>query len=302
MKSFGPGSFPSKQMIGDYLSITKPAIASLNVFVGVATMLLAVGLYYLNTYSMVLLVAAGFLAAGGAGALNCFLERRTDSRMNRTRNRAIPSGRISSNGALALGLGFSILGVGLATFLNELTAAFIGIGVFWYVLVYTLWLKPRTKWNIVIGGAAGSFSALAGWAAVTGSISLTAFLVALLIFLWTPGHFWGLAMAKSDEYASIQIPMLPVVDGAHKSAMYTALSNFALLPFTIGLFALTASRSNFLALLILGTALIAFNARFLLANLRMIKNPAPTNAWRVFKMSISYLFVILLIVVAAHLV
>jgi protoheme IX farnesyltransferase len=187
-------------------------------------------------------------------------------------------------------------------FLNELTAAFIGVGVFWYVLVYTLWLKPRTKWNIVIGGAAGSFSALAGWAAVTGSISLVAFLVALLIFLWTPGHFWGLAMAKADEYASVQVPMLPVVDGAHKSAIYTALSNIALFPFTVGLFALTASRANYIALIILGIALVAFNARFLLANFRMIKNPIPTNAWRVFKMSISYLFVILLIVVLAHLV
>jgi protoheme IX farnesyltransferase len=302
MKSASHVSLPSAQMIGDYLSITKPAIAALNVFVGVATMLLAAGLYYLNAYSVMLLVVAGFLAAGGAGALNCFLERRIDSGMNRTRNRAIPSGRISANGALALGLGFSIVGVALATLLNVLTAAFIGVGVFWYVFVYTLWLKPRTKWNIVIGGAAGSFSALAGWAAITGSISLIAFLVALLIFLWTPGHFWGLAMAKSDEYASIQIPMLPVVDGTHKSAMYTAFSNFALFPFTVGLFALTASKANYPALLIFGIALIALNVRFLLANLRMIRNPAPTNAWRVFKMSISYLFVILLLVVAAHLV
>jgi protoheme IX farnesyltransferase len=183
-----------------------------------------------------------------------------------------------------------------------LTAAFIGVGVFWYVLVYTLWLKPRTKWNIVIGGAAGSFSALAGWAAVTGSVSLVAFLVALLIFLWTPGHFWGLAMAKEDEYALVQIPMLPVVDGVHKSAIYTALSNIALFPFTVGLFVLTASRANYAALVILGVALFAFNSRFLLANIRMIKNPVPTNAWRVFKMSISYLFVILLIVVLAHFV
>ncbi len=302
MKSVGHGSLPSVQMIGDYLSITKPAIAALNVFVGVATMLLAAGLYYLNAYSVMLLVVAGFLAAGGAGALNCFLERRIDSRMNRTRNRAIPSGRISANSALALGLGFSIVDVALATLLNVLTAAFIGVGVFWYVLIYTLWLKPRTKWNIVIGGAAGSFSAFAGWAAVTGSISLIAFLVALLIFLWTPGHFWGLAMAKSEEYASVQVPMLPVVEGMRTSAIYTALSNIALFPFTLGLLALTASRANLLVLLILGSALIAFNTRFLIANLRMLKNPAPTNAWRVFKMSISYLFLILLIVVAAHLV
>jgi protoheme IX farnesyltransferase len=289
-------------MIGDYLSITKPAIAALNVFVGVATMLLAAGLYGLNAYSLLLLVAAGFLAAGGAGALNCFLERRLDSRMSRTRNRAIPSGRISSRGALALGVVFSVVGVLLAVLLNELTAALIGVGVFWYVFVYTLWLKPRTKWNIVIGGAAGSFSALAGWAAATGSISVIAFLVASLIFLWTPGHFWGLAMAKSSEYASVNVPMLPVVDGMRTSAVYTALSNLALFPFTVGLFALTASTTNVLAVIILGIALMAFNARFLIANLKMIKNPVPTNAWRVFKMSISYLFVILLIVVAAHLV
>ena len=302
MKSAGHIALPSSQAIGDYLSITKPAIASLNVFVGVATMLLAVEFYHLNALPLVLLIAAGFLSAGGAGALNCFLERRIDSHMNRTRNRAVPSGRISANGALALGLAFSIGGVALATLLNELTAAFIGVGVFWYVLVYTLWLKPRTKWNIVIGGAAGSFSALAGWAAVTGSMSVIGFLVALLIFLWTPGHFWGLAMAKADEYASVQVPMLPVVDGVHKSAIYTALSNIALFPFTVGLFALTASRANYVALVILGVALVAFNARFLLANFRMIKNPVPTNAWRVFKMSISYLFVILLIVVLAHLI
>jgi protoheme IX farnesyltransferase len=301
MKSSGHDSFLSLRTIGDYLSITKPAIASLNVFVGVATMLLAVGLYYLNAYSMLLLVVAGFLAAGGAGALNCYLERRLDSRMNRTRERAIPSGRISARGALIVGLSSSILGVALATLLNELTAAFIAVGVFWYVFVYTMWLKRKTKWNIVIGGAAGSFSALAGWAAVTGSVSLIAFLVALLIFLWTPGHFWGLAMAKSSEYASVNVPMLPVVDGLRTSAVYTALSNVALFPFTIGLFALAASRVNVIALAVLGIALVAFNARFLLANWRMINNPIPMNAWRVFKMSISYLFVILLIVVTAHL-
>jgi len=302
MNSSAHGTFLSKETIGDYLSITKPAIAGLNVFVGVATMLLATGFHLLDPYSLLLLVGAGFLAAGGAGALNCFIERRTDSCMNRTKSRAIPAGRISSRGALALGAVFSIVGVLLATLLNELTAAFIGLGVFWYVFVYTLWLKPRTKWNIVIGGAAGSFSALAGWAAVTGSISLVAFLVAMLIFLWTPGHFWGLAMAKSSEYASINVPMLPVVDGAHTSAVYTALSNVALFPFTLGLFALTASTENILALVILAMALIAFNARFLLANLKMIKNPVPMNAWRVFKMSISYLFVIMLIVVTAHLI
>jgi len=183
-----------------------------------------------------------------------------------------------------------------------LTASLIGLGVFWYVFVYTLWLKPRTKWNIVVGGAAGSFSALAGWAAVTGSISFVAFLVALLIFLWTPGHFWGLAIAKVDEYANVQVPMLPVVDGVNRSAVYTALSNIALLPFTVGLFALTANQGSMILLILLGVALIVFNVRFVIANLRMIKTPTPMSAWRVFKMSISYLFVTLLLVLAAHLI
>jgi len=109
-------------------------------------------------------------------------------------------------------------------------------------------------------------------------------------------------MAKADEYASVKVPMLPVVEGARKSAIYTGLSNIALFPFTVGLFTLTASRANYVALVILGVALVAFNARFLLANFQMIKSPVPINAWRVFKMSISYLFVVLLIVVLAHLV
>jgi protoheme IX farnesyltransferase len=287
--------------LNDYVGLMKPAIAILNVFVGVATMLLAVNFGSRVAIPLLLIILAGYLSAAGAGALNCFLERRLDAQMNRTRGRALPSGRISANGALLFGLVFSISGVVLAVILlNALTALFIGLGVFWYVAVYTLWLKPRTKWNIVIGGAAGSFSALAGWAAATGSISLVGFLVALLIFLWTPGHFWGLAIAKAKEYAKIQVPMLPVVDGAQRTAFYTALSNVALFPFTIGLFALTTYEGNFYATILLGSILVAFNVWFLIANLKMIKNPASMNAWRVFKMSTSYLFVVLLLVVMAH--
>jgi protoheme IX farnesyltransferase len=300
MRSIAPSNHFASNL-ADYFGMTKPAIALLNVFVGLATMLLAVGLHVVTPTAVVLLGLAGFLSAGGAGALNCFLERRLDFQMGRTRNRPLPSGRASPNATLAFGLALSISGVTLAAFyLNILTASFIALGVFWYVFVYTLWLKPRTKWNIVIGGAAGSFSALAGWAAVSGSISLVALLVASLIFLWTPGHFWGLAIAKTDEYAKVQVPMLPVVDGVKTSAFYTALSNIALFPFTLGLFTLTADKGNLLALTALGGILVAYNLRFLAANLKMMKHPAPTSAWRVFKMSIVYLFVVLLLIVAAH--
>jgi protoheme IX farnesyltransferase len=302
MRSTGHGDL-FLHNLSDYFSMTKPAIASLNVFVGLATMLLAVGLHVVTANSLLLLGVAGFLAAAGAGALNCFIERRIDSQMNRTRHRPLPSGRVSANAAFSFGLVLSVSGVALAAlFLNALTASFIALGIIWYVLVYTLWLKRRTKWNIVIGGAAGSFSALAGWAAVTGSISLVAFLVAFLIFLWTPGHFWGLAIAKAKEYAKVQVPMLPVVDGAQKSAIYAAVSNIALFPFTVGLFALTAYQGNIWAFILLGGILIAYNARFLVANFRMMRHPLPVSAWRVFKMSIVYLFVVLFLVVAAHLV
>lgn len=288
--------------ISDYVGMTKPTIALLNVFVGVATMLLAVGLNIVTATSLLSLCVTGFLAAAGAGALNCFLERRLDSGMNRTRHRPLPSGRISAAGAAVFGITLSITGVVLsALLLNALTALFIALGVFWYVFVYTLWLKPRTKWNIVIGGAAGSFSALAGWAAVTGSISLIAFIVAMLIFLWTPGHFWGLAIAKREEYAKVQVPMLPVVDNAKTSSLYTAISNVALFPFTLGLFMLTA-RGNILLVMLLGGLLVVFNLRFLAANWIMLRNPAPMSAWHVFKMSISYLFVILSLVVVAHII
>jgi len=302
MHATGHSSFVVRNL-SDYFALTKPAIALLNVFVGLATMLLAVGFHIVTVPSLLLLGVAGFLSAAGAGALNCYLERRLDFQMNRTRHRPLPSGRTSANAAFSLGLILSTSGVALAAFLlNALTASFIALGVCWYVLVYTLWLKPRTKWNIVIGGAAGSFSALAGWAAVTGSISAVALLVAFLIFLWTPGHFWGLAIAKSDEYAKAQVPMLPVIDGMRTSARYTALSNVALFPFTVGLFALTANPSNLVVLIILGIILIAYNARFLVANLRLVKHPAVASAWSVFKMSIAYLFVVLLLVVTAHLV
>lgn len=298
MTSASNSHFP---VLMDYLNLTKPAIASLNVFVGVATLLLAPHLDGAAAIPLLFLVVSGFLAAAGAGALNSFIERDIDLSMNRTRHRPLPSHRVSLKGAGILGAAFSLGGIMIAAiFLNALTAALIGLGIFWYVFIYTLWLKPRTKWNIVIGGVAGSFSALAGWSAVTGSISLESFLVALLVFLWTPGHFWGLAIAKEKEYAKVHIPMLPVVDGAKRSAFYTAASNFALFPFTLALFALTAHSGNAIALILLGLALVAYNARFFLANLRMIQNPLPTSAWRVFKMSIVYLFVVMMIIVAAH--
>jgi protoheme IX farnesyltransferase len=284
----------------DYLNVTKPAIAMLNVFVGISCVLLAAGMNA-PLETLVFVFAAGFFSAGGAGALNCYLERDLDGRMNRTKHRPIPGHRVSPETALLFGLVLSVGGVALAAlFLNLLTAFFIGMGAVWYVFVYTLWLKPRTKWNIVIGGAAGSFSALAGWAAVTGSVGIEAMLVALLIFLWTPGHFWGLAIAKAKEYASAEVPMLPVVEGINRTSVYAAVSNALLFPFTILLFALSVAWYNIPVAAITAAILVGLNIRFLLANIRMVKQPAPLNAWRVFKLSAQYLFIVMILVVVAH--
>jgi protoheme IX farnesyltransferase len=284
----------------DYLNVTKPAIALLNVFVGISCVLLAAGTAA-PLETLVLVFAAGFFSAGGAGALNCYLERDLDGRMNRTKHRPLPGHRVSPGTALFFGLVLSVGGVALAAlFLNLLTAFFVAMGAVWYVFVYTLWLKPRTKWNIVIGGAAGSFSALAGWAAVTGTIGIEAMLVAILIFLWTPGHFWGLAIAKAKEYASVEVPMLPVVEGVNRTSVYAAVSNGLLFPFTILLFVLSVGWNNIPVAVIAGAILIGLNIRFLVANIRMVKEPAPLNAWRVFKLSAQYLFIVMILVVVAH--
>ncbi len=292
----------SQSLVSDYASALKPPISLLNVFVGVVAVLLAVGLH--ASFEVVLITGvSGFLAAGGASALNCYVDRELDRRMTRTRNRPIPDGRIPASNILLLGLLLSITGIMLAVLeLNLLTGLLIGMGIFWYIFIYTIWLKPRTRWNIVIGGAAGSFSALAGWSAATGTVGIVGILVAALIFLWTPGHFWGLAIAKSKDYESGEIPMLPVVEGETRASLYTAFSNFLLFPFTIALYLLTVNWSNIVVATIVGLAVLALNVRFLLANLQLSRAADAKSAWKVFKLSAGYLFIILFLVVIGHVV
>jgi protoheme IX farnesyltransferase len=288
--------------IDDYVSAMKPSIALLNVFVGLAAILLAVG-FDAPLLALFVTAAAGFLCAGGAGALNCYIDRELDRHMTRTRNRAIPSGRISADRILVFGLSLSVVGVALSlVYLNLLTAFFMAMGIFWYIVVYTLWLKPKTKWNIVIGGAAGCFSALAGWSAATGAITIEGLLVAALIFLWTPGHFWGLAIAKTKDYTNAEVPMLPVVEGLNRSSFYTALSNIMLFPFTMALLVLTVNWNNIIAVVLVVTSLIALNVKFIGANMELKRNPGPFNAWRVFKLSALYLFLTLILIVIGHVV
>jgi heme o synthase len=201
----------TRVVLGDYISLTKPKVQSLLLLTTATTMYVAAT----PTPSRVLLTClGGYLSAGGAGAINHYWDRDIDAQMARTANRPIPSGRVSPRSALIFGAVLALLSVLLlATTVNVLAAGLSLCGFVGYVGVYTIWLKRRTAQNIVIGGAAGAVPPLVGWAAATGHLSWTAVLLFAIVFYWTPPHFWALSLLMKDEYAKVNVPMMPVVRG-----------------------------------------------------------------------------------------
>src|SRR6202165_3165608 len=200
-----------RQLLSDYLELTKPKVQSLLLLTTIATM-------YVAGDPSPLLVAlsclGGYLSAGGAGAVNHWFDRDIDARMTRTALRPVPSGRVSPRSALAFGCTLACLSLlELSLTVNPLAAALSFVGFLGYVLVYTVWLKRRTPQNIVIGGAAGAIPPLVGWAAVTGSLSGTAVLLFFIVFFWTPPHFWALSLLMKGEYEKVGVPRLAVVRG-----------------------------------------------------------------------------------------
>ena len=200
----------------DFLALTKPRVMSLVVFTGLAGLLAAPELPpFVLGFTAILCIALG---AGACGALNQWYEADLDAQMRRTARRPLPAGRMDRQSALHFGVGlavFSVLLMGLAT--NWLAAGLLAVSILFYVLVYTVWLKPRTAQNIVIGGAAGAFPPLIGWVAATGGIELLPLLLFAIIFLWTPPHFWALSLFVRSDYAAAGIPMLPVVAGLERT-------------------------------------------------------------------------------------
>src|SRR5437764_5526952 len=196
----------------DFLALTRPRVMSLVVFSGLCGMLVApVQLPPALGFTAILCIAIG---AGACGALNQWYEVEVDAKMRRTARRPLPAGRMERQSALHFGVGlgcFSVLLMGLAT--NWLAAALLAVSILFYVLVYTVWLKPRTAQNIVIGGAAGAFPPLIGWVAATGHFAPLPLLLFAIVFLWTPPHFWALSLFVRSDYAAAGIPMLPVVAG-----------------------------------------------------------------------------------------
>jgi protoheme IX farnesyltransferase len=228
-------------LVSDYVSLTKPKVQSLLLFTTVTTMYVAgtppVG-------KVLLTCLGGAMSAGGAGAINHYLDRDIDAIMSRTSDRPIPSGRVSPNAALTFGVALGILSVLLlATTVNPLAAALSLSGLLGYVFVYTVWLKRRTVQNIVIGGAAGAVPPLVAWTATTGSLSWNALYLFAIVFYWTPPHFWALSLLMKDEYARVGVPMMPVVRGEVETRRQITLYSVLLvvltfLPVAFGFFGL----------------------------------------------------------------
>ena len=217
--------------VADYVTLTKPKVQSLLLFTTVTTMYVA-GTPPISR--VVLTCLGGALSAGGAGAINHYLDRDIDAMMRRTRNRPVPAGRISPTAALIYGIALGVASFALLSLtVNVLSAALALSGLLGYVLVYTLWLKRSTPQNIVIGGAAGAVPPLVAWAATTGRLSGSALYLFAIVFYWTPPHFWALSLLMSDEYRKAGVPMLPVVRGERETRIQIILYSLLLVPVTM---------------------------------------------------------------------
>ncbi len=275
-----PARAPS--LVRDLVSLTKPRIISLLLVTAVAPMY-AAGHPSLTLVLVVLL--GGYLMAGGANAVNMYIDRDIDDRMARTRLRVIPSGRMLPVAVLAFGVALALAAtLLLAWFANVLAAAMALGGFYFYVFIYTRWLKRSTPQNIVIGGAAGAFPPLVGWAAVTGRLDLAAAYLFLIVFYWTPPHFWALALLKSRDYGRAGVPMAPLIWGERETKRQMVWYTLILLPLTILPVAL-----GIFGLLYLGAAVI-LGALFLWNVVRVVRAADHGKvAWQAYRFSLLYL-------------
>jgi protoheme IX farnesyltransferase len=270
-----------RQLVRDYVALTKPKVQSLLLLTTVTTMYIAGD----PSVDLVLLtLVGGYLSAGGAGAVNHWYDRDIDVRMPRTADRPVASGRVPPAAALAFGLGLAGLSVVvLAVGANPLAAALSFSGFLGYTLVYTVWLKRRTPQNIVIGGAAGAVPPLVAWAATTGELSGTAVYLFAIVFFWTPPHFWALSLLMKDEYARVGIPMLPVVRGEAETRRQILLYSVLLygvtqLPFSGGGFGLVYLVASLL-----------LNGLFIAGAVRLYRRADRRSALRLYLFSLAYL-------------
>jgi protoheme IX farnesyltransferase len=273
--------------VSDYIALLKPRVMSLVIFTALVGLVIAPGhVHPVLAFTALLCIAVG---AGASGALNMALEGDIDAKMSRTANRPIPRGRITRSEALAFGITlafFSVMTLGILV--NWYAGALLAFTIFFYVVIYTVWLKRSTAQNIVIGGAAGSLPPVVAWVAATGSISVEPLLLFLIIFFWTPPHFWALALFRSDDYARAGVPMLPVVAGPDQTRLQILLYTIVLVavaaaPWPLGYFdAVYGVTSLVLGAGMLALAVNVFVSRERSASLRATR--------KLFAFSILYLF------------
>ena len=272
----------------EIVEVSKPRIIVLLVITAVTSMYAASKLVgpELDNFGLLHIIVAGALASAGSSALNHYYDRDIDPKMNRTSQRPIPSGRITASKVLIYGLVVSCISVIYGYFaLNPATAFFIALGIFSYVIIYTAWLKRLNPSNIVIGGIAGSAAAWAGWSAATGSIDLLGFLIGFLVFVWTPSHFWCLAMKIKDEYAQANVPMLPVVIGMQRTSKYILANTLILLPYSLMLSAFGMGIIYFIIAAASGGLMLAYHYK-------LTKNPTSEFACKAYKVTAPYLTII----------
>jgi len=227
-----PLSVGAQAAPGDWIALLKPRVMTLVVFTALIGVLMAPG--SISPLTGAVAVACVAIAAGACGAINMWYDRDIDAIMRRTQSRPIPAGRIKPLPALIYGIVLAALSVAvMAAFVNAAAAIVLAISIAFYVFVYTVWLKRRTPQNIVIGGAAGAFPPVVGWAAVTGSVDPMAIVLFGVIFIWTPPHFWSLALWANDDYRRADVPMLPVVAGARETRRQILIYTLILVPFTL---------------------------------------------------------------------
>ena len=275
-------------VLKEIFEVSKPRIIILLVITAVTSMYAGSKLVgpELSDLGILHIIIAGSLASAGSSALNHFYDRDIDLKMKRTSQRPIPSGRIKPNTVLVYGLGVSITSVVYAAItLNYFCTFFIALGIFFYVIIYTVWLKRLNSSNIVIGGFAGSAASMAGWSAATGSIDVLGFLIGFLVFVWTPSHFWCLAMKIRDEYAEVKVPMLPVLIGMERTSKYIFANTMILLPYSLMLYAFG-----------MGVIYTVFAAvaggLMLLYHYKLTKTPTSDFAWKAYKVTAPYLTII----------
>ena len=278
--------------IKEIIEISKPRIVILLVITAVTSMYAASKLVgpELDNWGLIHIIIAGGLASAGSSALNHYYDRDIDPLMKRTSTRPIPSGRIKPNQVLIYGLVVSAVSVIYGVLaLNYVSAFFIALGIFFYVIIYTAWLKRLNSSNIVIGGFAGSAAAMAGWSAATGSIDILGFLVGFLVFVWTPSHFWCLAMKMKDEYSAANVPMLPVLIGMQKTSKYILVNTLILLPYSLMLYAFGLGIVYMVIAAIAGGLMLVYHYK-------LTKIPTSEFAWKAYKVTAPYLTIIFLAV------